>query len=89
MEKELNNAPDGARYAIYAKWKGRDKGAHVFIAEKVNGEVLYLDPQTGKQNVDYYFRMGSPNRFGFFRMDDKDILADPDIIEATVEVKKP
>lgn len=88
VKKELNSAPDGARYAIYTKWKGRGNGAHVFIAEKVNGEVLYLDPQSGKQNVDYYFRKGSPNRFGFFRMDDKDILAEPDIIEATVEVKK-
>lgn len=88
VQNELKSSPDGARYAIYAKWKGRGTGAHVFIAEKENGVIVYLDPQTGKQNVDYYFNEGKNGHFGFFRMDDKKITSDQNILNATVEVKK-
>ena len=70
------------------KWKGRGKGAHVFVAEKLNGSVRYMDPQTGQQDVDHYFQKGSPGKFGFFRMDDKSILADSATIQSIVEVKK-
>lgn len=88
VKNELQNSPEGARYAIYVKWKGRGKGAHVFIAEKLNGSVKYMDPQTGRQDVEHYFQKGSPGNFGFFRMDDKNILADSATIQSIVEVKK-
>ena len=88
VKNEIQNSPEGARYAIYVKWKGRGKGAHVFVAEKLNGSVKYLDPQTGRQDVEYYFQKGSPGNFGFFRMDDKNILADSATIQSIVEVKK-
>lgn len=88
VKNEIQSSPDGARYAIYVKWKGRGKGAHVFVAEKLNGSVRYMDPQTGQQDVDHYFQKGSPGKFGFFRMDDKSILADSATIQSIVEVKK-
>ena len=84
---ELASAPDGARYAIYVNWKGKNAGAHVFIAEKENNVVRYIDPQTGKQDVSIYFSKGQTGKFGFFRMDNKAITTDHDIIKATVEVK--
>ena len=89
VKRELAAAQDGSRYGIYIKWKGRNSGAHVFIAEKSGGVVYYLDPQTGNMDASDYFARGSAGRFGFFRMDDKSLTADQAIIAATVEVKKP
>ena len=45
-------------------WKQTDS-AHVFIAQKDNGVIKYLDPQTGILDVDYYFAYGKPSNFGF------------------------
>lgn len=87
IKRELTAAPDGARYTIYIKWKGRNNGAHVFIAEKVNGKVHYFDPQTGEMDVSGYFNMGSRGHFGYFRMDDRKLTERIDVISATVEVK--
>ena len=89
VKRELAAAPDGARYGIYIKWKGRPPAAHVFIAEKSGGVVHYMDPQTGNMDASGYFARGSKGRFGFFRMDDKALTTDQAIIAATVEVKKP
>ena len=87
VKKELAAAPDGARYAIYVKWKGRGSSAHVFIAEKSNGNIQYMDPQTGNMDASSYFSNGTRGRFGFFRMDDKALTTDENTIAATVEVK--
>lgn len=89
VKRELAAAPEGARYAIYVKWKGRGAGAHVFIGEKSGGVVRYMDPQNGAMDASSYFANGSKGRFGYFRMDDKALTTDDNIISATVEVKKP
>ena len=84
---ELTNAPDGARYAVYIKWK-KGGGAHVFVAEKAGNVVKYIDPQSNAQNVDDYFKNGWENRYGFFRMDDKTITTDGTIIKETMRKGK-
>lgn len=88
VKKALANAPDGSRFSIYIKWKRTYGGsAHVFIAEKTGGVVHYLDPQTGNMDASDYFTRGSKGCFGYFRLDDKALITDPNIISATVEVK--
>ena len=82
IRQELANAPDDARYIIYAAWKSG--GAHVYIAEKENGIIRYLDPQPGKMDVESYFSKGKPNKFGFLRIDDKGLTTDMNIINATM-----
>lgn len=89
VKRELIAAPEGARYAIYVKWKGRGSGAHVFIAEKENGVIHYMDPQSGNLDASGYFSRGSKGNFGFFRLDDKSLTTDKNIIAQTVEVKAP
>lgn len=84
VKKELSNAPDGARYSVYIKWKSA-RSAHVFIAEKVNGVVQYLDPQDNTEDASGYFARGSRGKFGFFRMDDKPITTDETLIKQTVK----
>ena len=88
VKKMLANAPDGSRFAIYVKWQRKYGGsAHVFIAEKTGGVVRYLDPQVASMDASDYFSKGSKGRFGYFRMDDKQLTTDANIISATVEVK--
>lgn len=87
VRKEIENAPDGARYAIYVQWKRNYGGsAHVFIGEKVNGEVRYVDPQSGREDASSHFENGSRGKFGFYRLDDKELTTDAELIEQTVEV---
>lgn len=88
VKKTLANAPDGSRFVIYVKWQRKYGGsAHVFIAEKTGGVVRYLDPQVASMDASDYFSKGSKGRFGYFRMDDKQLTTDANIISATVEVK--
>lgn len=68
IEKYMKDLPDGAMCEIRCEWKDRDYG-HVFIAEKQNGKVRYIDPQTGKTEVSRYFKDMKPNRTQFWRID--------------------
>lgn len=86
IKRVLDSAPDGSRYTIYVQWEGWGNGAHVFVAEKENGVVHYIDPQIGNMDATDYFNRGSS--FGYFRMDDKQLTTDQTIINATVEEKK-
>ena len=49
--KEISQMPDGARCAVQILYKGG--GGHVFVAEKDNGKILFIDPQPN----------GHPNMF--------------------------
>ncbi len=84
--KELKDAPNGARYSIYVVWLEEYGGsAHVFIAEKENGFVRYVDPQVGSDDVRSYFEMANDGKFGFLRMDNKKLTDDIDIVKQTME----
>jgi hypothetical protein len=89
VKRELNAAPDGARYGIYIKWKGHNNDAHVFVAEKIAGGVNYFDPQNGNMDVSAYFADGRRGRFGFLRMDNLSITTDENILQDFMEGKKP
>lgn len=83
VKAELANAPNGARYSIYVRWEGR-KSSHVFIAEKDNNVIKYIDPQSNKADASDHFQKGQEGEFGYFRMDDKPITDDETIIKETV-----
>lgn len=85
IKEELYSAPDGARYSIYVSWKNGNN-AHVFIAEKKNGVIHFVDPQSGNTHVDSYFQLGKARSFGYYRLDDKEIVADKETIVKIVEV---
>lgn len=60
---------DGARAQIVVVWRGVPSG-HTFIAENVGGEVRFIDPQTGDENVSRYFNRVADNQTLFCRIDD-------------------
>lgn len=67
-------------------WKQTDS-AHVFIAQKDNGIIKYLDSQTGILDVGYYFVHGKPSNFGFYRIDDKPLATNKKVLVATAKGK--
>lgn len=83
VKKELNDAPNGARFGIYLQWKSGN-GSHVFIAEKTDDGVRYIDPQNGNTDVSDYLKRGKYFHFGLFRFDDKDIVDDVELLDYTV-----
>ena len=43
--------------------------AHVFSAENVNGNIVFVDPQAGKLNVSNYFSKQKSDLIGIARVD--------------------
>ena len=62
-------------YEIYCKWKR--KGAHVFCAEVVGGNIKYFDPQSGNSNVSNYISKMNADMVGIIQIDNK--LVNPKI----------
>jgi hypothetical protein len=83
IKETLKNALNGSRYIIYTRWEN-SKGAHVFVAEKENDTIKFVDPQSNETDVEYYFSISEKNRFGILRVDDKTITKDHSKIKATV-----
>ena len=57
--KMMKTWDNGARAEVYVQWSNDalKNPAHVFIAENRNGQIAFLDPQTGELDVEYYFGM--------------------------------
>lgn len=64
---------EGARAIVRVRWS-RGNSGHVFIAEQVNGTTHFVDPQSGKDDVSYYFGTGmiKPADTRLLRIDDKE-----------------
>ena len=60
IETHMEQWGDGARAEIRVGWHGKNSG-HVFVAERIDGKVRYLDPQNGKEASGYFgkVRLGS------------------------------
>ena len=67
--------PDGARCAVQVIWKGRSYSGHVFIAEKQNGKIRFIDPQPCGQNDQsdcfYYFENATGKLVHIMRLDNR------------------
>ena len=46
--KALKDLPDGARVGIIWAWPGKSRSGHTTVCEKINGKLVFMDPQTGK-----------------------------------------
>jgi len=69
--KQLNTFPDGARFGVRQNWKGTKQGqaGHTYVAEKENGKIKFLDPQTGSLDCSEYLSRVKRDTLFFFRMD--------------------
>lgn len=58
---------DGARGIVRVRWQSG--GGHVFIAEKENGLVRFIDPQSNETDVSYYFDYAKIHETYIMRID--------------------
>ncbi len=61
---------DGARAQVVVVWRGVPSG-HTFIAENIQGEVRFIDPQNGDEDVSRYFNRVEENLTMFCRIDNQ------------------
>ncbi len=54
IEKKMQEWGDGTRAQVVVVWKNTNVG-HTFVAERVNGKTVYIDPQNGSIDVSKYF----------------------------------
>lgn len=72
IESEMAGWGDGARAIVRVRWKGG--GGHVFNALQVNGQTVFVDPQSGSMNCSGYFAPGMirPGETALVRIDNLD-----------------
>lgn len=58
---------ENSRAIVRVRWKTR--GGHVFIAETINGETKFIDPQMNKNNVSGYLERAKPESTFVMRID--------------------
>lgn len=63
---------NGSRAQVVVYWDLPHGGGHTFIAEQVNGQTIFTDPQTGDSNVSRYFERVVSGRTRFCRIDNLD-----------------
>ncbi len=67
VEKKMQEWGDGARAIVRVRWK--HGGGHVFIAEQLDGETRFIDPQTGRTDASSYFERVKKNGTYVMRID--------------------
>ena len=72
IEKKMQEWGDGARAQVVVAWKNTTAG-HTFIAERIDGKTVYLDPQTGNKDVKNYFKRVENGSVRLARIDTLDV----------------
>ena len=67
------NPTDGSRAIIRVRWKGRNSGGHVFMAEQVDGVTRFIDSQTGSDDCSSYFNDVRKREMFILRVDDNPV----------------
>lgn len=78
--RRMGEWDDGAVAEVMVQWK--DSGAHAFVAEKVGGNIRFIDPQTGKTDCENYFTNAKTNATMIARIDN---LEPTELIEKCIK----
>lgn len=71
MEEFLKKNGNQSRIQIKALWNGRGNEGHTFVAEMINGKIVFLDPQSGVKYNDNI--LDYMNSIEYWRIDDLEI----------------
>lgn len=74
IEKKMQDWGDGARAQVVVVWKNTNAG-HTFVAERVNGKTVFIDPQNGKNDVKSYFSHVENGSVRIARIDNQDVTS--------------
>lgn len=78
--RRMNEWGDGTVAEIKVQWDATS--AHVFVAEKVDGTIRFVDPQTGNTDCENYFTNVQPNATMIARIDN---LEPTELIEKCIK----
>lgn len=67
VNKNIQSFGENSRAIVRVAWK--ERGAHVFIAETINGKTKFIDPQTNKTDVEINFSRAKPDSVYIMRVD--------------------
>ena len=76
--KALKDLPDGARVGIIWAWPGKSRSGHTTVCEKINGKLIFMDPQTGKIGDETLGKAHRSFGYSWYRMDDLELNQDMD-----------
>lgn len=69
IKQHILDAGEGSRFAIDVQWS-RSTNGHLFLAENINGEVKFFDPQNPNQNAESYFSYVAVTKYtDIYRLD--------------------
>ena len=88
VAKRISTMSDGERAVVRVDFMidGKTYG-HAFIAEKISGKTMLIDPQTGKDASDYLDRAQKNGVFSFSRIDNLNF--DVKLLAECCEARKP
>ena len=69
IEQAMNDWGDGSRAQVVVFWDSPLGGGHTFMAEQIDGNTVYTDPQTGDKEVSRYFNQVQDGATTFCRID--------------------
>lgn len=70
IEHYMENWGEGAIAEVSVGWRTDDPSdRHVFIAEVINGKIVFSDPQNGSLDASNYFKIAVPGATMFSRVD--------------------
>lgn len=78
----MSNYGDGSRAIVSVKFSANQPG-HVFIAQNVNGNTMFIDPQRNLLDAQDVFEKIMKNKTCLYRIDDKEPTQN--ILEAIIE----
>lgn len=72
IERQMQEWGDGSRAEVMVLWENEGGAGHVFVAQQIDGVTHYIDPQSGKEAVAYYFDYCEKNNIYICRTDNKE-----------------
>ena len=71
ITKDIESWGNGVRGIIGGKWQG--EGGHYFNFEVIDNKCVFVDPQTGRYDVKYYFDYLDPKKIYYGRTDNLEL----------------
>ena len=65
--EEISKAPDKSRFGVQVM--GNKGIGHIFAAEKIDGKVYFVDPQSGLMNAEDHFLSVNGKKIKIMRLD--------------------
>lgn len=63
IESQMAKWGNGTRCEIFVAWKGNNGNGHFFVAEQIDGQTVFYDPQSNTTNYDPFNRIATRGKY--------------------------